>query len=212
MEKMGFGSKWIRWIRWCISTACFFVLVNGSPSSFFHNSRGLRQRDPLSPYLFILAKETLSRLLSRAKDGGFINGFLVRGRNGVGVEVSHFLFVDDTLIQCDASKENLEYLSWVFIWFEVCLGLKINLRKSEMLPVGNVPNLKEFAEVLGCKVGAIPTTYLGLLVGAPYKFSKVWEGMEERFQKRLAWWKRQYLSTDRRWTLIKSTLSSLLIY
>ena len=179
---------------------------------FFHNSRGLRQGDPLSPYLFILAMETLSCLLYRAKDSGFINGFLVRGRNGVRVEVSHFLFVDDTLIQCDASKENLEYLSWVFIWFEVCLGLKINLRKSEMLPVGNVPNLKEFAEVLGCKVGAIPTTYLGLLVEAPYKFSKVWEGVEERFQKRLAWWKRQYLSTDRRWTLIKSTLSSLLIY
>ena len=120
----------------------------------------------------------------------------------MGVEVSHFLFVDDTLIQCDASKENLEYLSWVFMWFEVCLGLKINLRKSEMLPVGNVPNLKEFAEVLGCKVGAIPTTYLSLPVEAPYKFSKVWEGVEERFQKRLAWWKRQYLSTGRRWTLI----------
>ena len=61
-------------------------------------------------------------------------------------------------------------------------------------------------------MGAIPTTYLGIPLEAPYKFSKVWEGVEERFQKRLAWWKRQYLSKGRRQTLIKSTLSSLPIY
>ena len=135
--------------------------------------------------------ETLSRLLSRAKEGGFINGFLIRGRNGVGVEVSHLLFIDDTLILCDASKENLEYLSWVFMWFEACFELKINLGKSEMIPIGNVPYLEELAEVLGWKVGAIPTTYLGLPLRAPFKFSKIWERVEERFQKRLAWWKRR---------------------
>ena len=146
MEKMGFGSKWTGWIRWCISTTRFFVLVNDSLSGFFHNSRGLRQGDPLSPYLFILAKETLSHLLSRAREDSFINGFLVRGRNGVGV-VSH-LFANNTLILCNASKENLEYLSWVFMWFEACSGLKINLRKSEIIPVGNVPNLEELAKVL----------------------------------------------------------------
>ena len=76
------------------------------------------------------------------------------------VEVSHLFFADDTLIFCDASKENLEYLSWVFMWFEVCSGLKINL--------------EEFAEVLGCKVGSLPSPYLGLPLGAPYKYGKVW--------------------------------------
>ena len=86
----------------------------------------------------------------------------------MGVEVSHFLFADDTLIMCDASKENLEYLNWVFMWFEAGSGLKINLGKSEMIPVGNDPNLEEFAEVLGCKVGAIPTTYLVIPLEAPY--------------------------------------------
>ena len=83
-------------------------MVNGSPLGFFQNSRGLRQGDSLFPYLFILAMKTLSCLLSRAKEDGFINGFLVGGKSGVGVEMSHLLFADDTLILCDTSKENLE--------------------------------------------------------------------------------------------------------
>ena len=59
------------------------------------------------------------------------------------------------------------------MWFETCFGLKINLEKSELIPVGEVPNLEEFAEVLGCKMGSLPSTYLGLPLGAPYKFSRV---------------------------------------
>ena len=55
-----------------------------------------------------------------------------------------------------------------------------------MIPVGNVQNVEEFVEVLGCKVGSLPTTYLGLPLGAPYKSNRVWEGVEERFQKMLA--------------------------
>ena len=124
MDKMGFGSKWLGWIRWCISMVCFSILVNDSPSGFFSNSKGL------SPYLFILMMEILSYLISRAKDGGFIEGFWVKERNDAGVEVSNLFFADDTLIFYNASKENLEYLSWVFMWFEACSSLKINLEKS----------------------------------------------------------------------------------
>ena len=73
--------------------------------------------------------EALSHLLSRANEGCFINGFVVRRRHDMGVEVSHLFFIDNTLILCDASKENLEYLSLVFMWFEACSGLKITWGK-----------------------------------------------------------------------------------
>ena len=148
----------------------------------------------------------------KAKEGSFINGFLERGRNGLGAEISHLLFVEETLILCDASKENLEYMSWIFMWFEAMSGLKINLEKSELILVEDVSNLEEHAEILGSEAGSLPTTYLGLLLGAPHKSYRVWEGVEEHFQKRLALWKRQNLSKNGRQTLIKNTLSSLPIY
>ena len=75
-----------------------------------------------------------------------------------GVEVSHLFFANDILIFCEVSKENLEYLSWVFMWFKACSDLKINLEKSELIPIGEVPTLEEFAKVLGCKVGSFPST------------------------------------------------------
>ena len=97
-RKMGFGEKLI---EWCISTVKFSVLVNGSLSGFFQSSRGLRQRDSLFPYLFVIAMEVFSCLLRRAISGGFLFGWRVRGRRGEGILILHLLFVDDTLVFCE---------------------------------------------------------------------------------------------------------------
>ena len=75
-----------------------------------------------------------------------------------------------------------------------------------------VENVEQLAHELGCKVGALPSTYLGLPLGARHHAVCVWEGVEERFQKRLASWKRQYISKGGKLTLIRSTLSNLPIY
>ena len=111
MSKMGFGQKWINWISWCISTTNFSILINGTPSDFFRSTRGLRQGDPLSPYLFLLVMEVLSQLLFRARSGDYIEGFKVGNTNGIERDLLHLLFADDTLLFCKANSGQLRYLS-----------------------------------------------------------------------------------------------------
>ena len=98
------------------------------------------------------------------------------------------------------------------MWFEALSGLKINLNKSEIIPIGTVDNVEELASELGCKVGSLPTPYLGLPLCAKHKALGVWDSIKERFRKRLASWKMQYISKGGRATLIRSTLSNLPIY
>ena len=212
MEKMGFCRIWISWIKWCISTATFSVLFNGSPTGFFRSSRGLGQGGPLSPYLFVIGMETLRGLLKCAMEGNFISGCKFEGKDGGELIISHLLYADDTVMFCDGKPEQLMYLDWILMWFEAFSGLGINLSKSEIIPVGTVSNVETLAIELGCGIGSLPTTYLGLPLGAPHKSVGAWDSIEKRFRKRLTSWKRQYISKSGRLTLIQSTLSSLPIY
>ena len=111
LHKMGFGSRWMECIWRCISTAKFSILVNGVLAGFFSSTKGLRQGDSLSPYLFVLGMEVLSALIRRAADGGFISGCKFWGRGRMKINVSHLLFADDTIIFCEARKENITFLS-----------------------------------------------------------------------------------------------------
>ena len=190
LKKIGFGEKWMLWIKWCISSARFLVLVDGAPMGFFQSSRDLRQGDPLSPFLFVIAMEALSCLLKKAKVGGFLLGWRVSGRNGDGVDISHLLFVDDTLVLCKLNQDQLTYFNWLLMCFEAISGLNINLEKSELIPVGMVENVEGLALEFGCKVGALPSSYLGLPLGALFRSVVAWDGVEERFRKKLYMWKR----------------------
>ncbi|RVW24169.1 UDP-glucose:glycoprotein glucosyltransferase [Vitis vinifera] len=180
MQKMGFGEKWIRWIRWCISTTSFSVLVNGTPTGFFQSSRGLRQGDLLSPYLFVIAMEVFSSLLKRAVDGGFMSGCRVKSRSEEGVIISHLLFVDDTLVFCKASQDHLTYL----------VGYLCGLRL----------------------VGSLPSTYLGMPLGAPFKSVTVWDGVEEHFHRSSVRWRIEKIQRDFLWgggNLAKASFSKM---
>ena len=106
----------------------------------------------------------------------------------------------------------MSFLSWLLMWFEAISGMSINLDKSEILSVGRVENVELLAIELGCKVRAPFSTYLGLSLGAPHKSVVVWDGVEERIRKRLALWKRQFISKGGRITLMQSTLVSMPIY
>ena len=156
--------------------------------------------------------EVLSCLINRAVEGNYFAGSRIAVGRGEDLIISHLLYADDTLIFCQANIEQLKYPSWILMWFEALSGLKINLNKSKIIPIGTVDNVEELASELGCKVRSFPTSYLGLPLGAKHKALGVWDLIEERCRKRLANWKIQYISKGGRATLIRSTLSSLPIY
>lgn len=93
MARKGFSSKWRPWVHGCLVTAHFSILLNGTPKGFFLASRGLRQGDPLSPFLFTLVADSLTQIINYAESIGLVKGFHV-GEDKVNV--SHLQFADDT--------------------------------------------------------------------------------------------------------------------
>jgi hypothetical protein len=115
-----------------------------------------------------------------------LSGFSVGTRNVGGIDISHLLFVDDTLIFCGANPDHLRHLRCLFLCFEAVSGLKINLAKSELVLVGNVDNVDGLAGIMGCGVSSLPLKYLGLPLGASYKAKHIWDGVIEKIERRLA--------------------------
>ena len=129
--------------------------------------------------------EALSCLIAKAVEGGFLFGCRFEGREGDGLTVSHLLYADDAILFCESKQEQMAYLSWLLMWFEAISGLKINLAKSEIIFVGGVVNMEVLANELGCKIGAFPSSYLGLPLGAQHNSMVVWDVIEERFRRKL---------------------------
>ena len=150
LQKMGFGAKWVKWIKRCISTTSFSVLINDSPAGFFNSSRRPRQGDPLSPYPFVIGMEVFSILMDKATFRGLLLGFKIANRIGEELQINHLLFADDILVFCSDSRDRSAYLSWILLWFEAISRLKINLEKSTILPIGNVKNIEDLAIEMGC--------------------------------------------------------------
>ena len=171
----------------------------------------MRQGDLLSPLLFLIMMEVFNKIMKRAKGAGLLRGFRADGSRGEGVCVSHLLFVDDTILVCDADEEQILNVR-MLLCFQAVTGLKVNTPKSEIVPIGEVPNVHVLAEILGCPIESLPMTYLGMPLGASFKSPTVWNPILERTERKLAEWKKMYLSKGGRLTLLKSTLSSLPTY
>ena len=83
--------------------------------------------------------------------------------------ISHLFYADDTLLFCEANNDQLKFMSWTLMRFEVMSGLRINLNKSDIVSVGSVANVEELTLEFGCGVRSLPTSYLGLPLGAPLR-------------------------------------------
>ncbi|XP_026377809.1 uncharacterized protein LOC113272120 [Papaver somniferum] len=125
--------------------------------------------------------------------------------------ISHLQFADDTLVFIDA-REEVESLLLVLHIYEAITGLPVNLQKSSMVSIGADNKIKDCAEILSCKIEKLPFMYLGMPVGATCNTRTIWDVIIEKFQKKLAPWRRKFLNKAGRLVLIKSTLAALPIY
>eukprot|EP00253_Pinus_taeda_P014363 PITA_14363 len=132
LTHLGFSYSFISWIMGCISNVSFAVLINGAASPFFKSQRGLRQGCPLSPLLFLLVAEGLSRLIHKARRTNKIKGIEV----AINLYITHLLFVDDILIFSNGSHEELKEYKNIIDLFMKATGMQLNYGKSQVCVAG----------------------------------------------------------------------------
>ncbi|MCH79823.1 LINE-1 reverse transcriptase like [Trifolium medium] len=186
------------------------VLVNGCPTGEINIQRGLKQGDPLAPFLFLLVAEGFGGAMRRAVDINLFKGFRV---GSGGPIISHLQYADDTLCIGEASVDNLWTLKAILRGFELASGLKVNFLKSCLMGINAGEEVMETAcTFLNCIKGSFPFKYLGLMVGANPRRVATWVPVLTSLRKRLNSWGNKNISFGGRLVLINSVLNSLPIF
>ena len=205
MLARGFPEKWCAWIHCMLSTSKSAVLVNGTPGPWFTCRKGLRQGDPLSPYLFLLVADVLQRMIQH--DRG------IRHPLAADHPCPVLQYADDTLILVKAELSSVQRLKNVLDSFAAATGLKINFHKSTVVPMHvEADILQQCHAVLGCREEQFPQSYLGLPLSHEKLRLSSFVPMISRADKYLARWKAALLNTMGRAVLADSVLGSFLIY
>ncbi|GJR51854.1 RNA-directed DNA polymerase, eukaryota [Tanacetum coccineum] len=209
LSKFGFGEKWRKWIQCCLHSSRGSIIINGSPTEEFNFGKGLKQGDPLSPFLFILIMESLHLSFQRVVDEGYFHGIKLHD----SVNISHLFYADDVVFVGYWSNRNISTRTHVLECFYLAFGIKINMSKSKIMGIHvNIDNVNQAAENLGCLVLKIPFMFLGSIVGGNMHRLSLWKDMIDRVKRRLSKWKMKMLSIGGRLTLVKSVLGSMPIF
>lgn len=158
---MNFPIKWREWIKSCIISESASILINESPTTPFKLHRGLRQGESLSHFLFDLVVEVLNLLICKAISIQFWNGIDV-GKNGV--TISHLCRWHSYFYSQDI--KTILNIKKVLILFHLASSLQVNFHKTSLIGINVDQNwLLDAAGSLLCKIGTLPFSYLGLLIG-----------------------------------------------
>lgn len=211
MEKLGFEQKWISIIMKCISMVSYSVTMNGERSELFCPTRGLRQGDPLSPYLFLLCADGFSALLNDAALRGRLGGISVCKK---APKLTHLLFADDSISFCRAEIDDCRELCRILEVYERASGQKVNMDKSSIFisPNVDVAKKRELMECLGIHSVLINEKYLGLPMILGKSKKEFFGNIKERIWKRIKGWNEKLLSKAGREVLVKSIVQAIPTY
>ena len=211
MIHMGFDIKWIRWIMKCVSTVSYSVLINGSPQGTIVPERGIRQGDPMSPYLFILCAEVLSHMLKQAEATRHIQGLKISDQ---GPAITHLLFADDSLFFTLANDKSCKAIQKILTQYEQISGQAINLRKSSITFGSRVKAQVKtrMRRILGIHNEGGGGKYLGLPEEIKRKKTEMFEYIIEKVREKTHGWSKRFLSPGGKEVLLKSVALALPVY
>ena len=211
MLKMGFASQWVDLIMACVTSVKYKVRVNGMETESFLLTRGLRQGDPLSPYLFLLVAEGLSCLIKGAENRGELQGIRVCRE---APAVSHLLFAEDSLILMEANKENAETLKGLLDRYCENSGQKVSESKCSISFSENtdVAVKVEVCETLNIMTESLNDKYLGLPAIVGIDRSDCFQHLIDRVRAKTKGWKEKLLSLGGKEILIKYIAQAVSVY
>ncbi|XP_021731005.1 uncharacterized protein LOC110697912 [Chenopodium quinoa] len=206
---LGFPDRFVQWIMCCVSTPAFSIMLNVGIHGFFQGKRGIRQGDPVSPLLFVIVMEYLTRLLKKI---GKMRGFRFHSRcKSIGL--NHLVFADDLMLFCYGDHKSVELLIRGLKTFEKCSGLMANTDKSAIY-FGNVPApvQTQITRTSGFSVGKFPFRYLGIPLNARYLKIADFDSLIDKMLAKISCWSSRHLSYSARTLLVNSMLLSLHTY
>lgn len=207
LAALNFPDRFIVWIKKCIELASFSIQVNGELAGYFNSKRGLRQGCSLSPYLFVICMQVLSKLLDKAARERQV-GYHPYCKE---MSLTHICFADDVLVFSDGKKSSIEGILAVFKRFARMSGLSISLEKSTLYLAGvkevdSVAILEQFP----FEAGALPVRYLGLPLLTKKMNAKDYSPLISRIRNRISTWTARHLTFAGRLQLIGSVLYSII--
>ena len=211
MFKLGFHTICISWIMSCVKYVTYSVLINGIPYGEIKPSRGIRQDDTLSPYLFLIYAEALSQMIDKAQRENKFQGMKLARRCP---SVSHLFYADDSLFFCKANEENASCMADILVKYEKASGQKVNLEKSSIIVGARIDSQRrtQIQNILNIHVTGGGGKYLGL----PEQFGrskvKEFEGIVQKIKAITSQWHNQFLSQAGKEVLIKSVLQAKPVY
>jgi hypothetical protein len=208
LRAWGFGRRWRDWISLLLSTASTRVLLNGRPGKPIDHRRGLRQGNPLSPMLFILVMDTLSRLFGKASEQGLLQPI---GHPTIKFQCS--LYADDVILFASPTVLEARVIARIMTIFGDASGLKTNLSKCSITPIhGAHELLNELQEVLHCQISQFPITYLGIPLSTGPILRSYIRPIIDKVTVKLPGWKGPLMPKSGQLVLTKAVLSMMPTY
>lgn len=206
LMKLGFPKQFIRYIMTCITTVTYGININGTMTGNIKTTRGLRQGDPLSPYIFIICAEILSTNLGKLEMQGKLEGLKMSKR---GPAILHLMYADDLLITCKAKLDTHITLLLILQKYSASAGQEINKAKSTVIhhPKLWQHKILDLENTFQISATADPPKYLGITFKRGRNSAHIYVDLLNRIQRKAQGWISKCINQVERVVLINTSLT-----